>query len=308
MTSKQARSRVTELGILPIDKPGGMTSHDVVARVRKTLGIKKVGHAGTLDPLATGVLVVCLGRATRLSDYLMGQRKRYVTRVRLGVETNTLDADGEVTARSQVLPDGIESIEAAAKQFRGTIRQVPPMYSARKVSGKRLHELARAGKVVEREARDVEIDSLDILDYTPPFLDLDVRCSKGTYIRSLAADLGRALRCGGSVETLRRTEIGRIQVDQCVGLDHLTASSVSPALLDPYEALSDLQECRLTDEEINRFAHGNEVSVSSEPTDACRVTDEAAAFWGIGKVGPDGRLHPVCVLREQETARETHPA
>lgn len=285
-----------------------MTSHDVVARIRKILGIKKVGHAGTLDPLATGVLVLCLGRATRLSNYLTGQRKRYRTRVRLGVETDTLDADGTVVAESSDIPGSIDEIEIAVRPFRGRIRQVPPMYSARKVGGERLHKLARAGKTVEREAREVDVYKLVVLDYQPPVLDLDVVCSKGTYIRSLVADIGHKLGCGGSVQTLRRTQSGSITESDCVSLDEVTAETVSEALIDPNEALADIAEYTLDEVEIRRFAHGNSILTNQKVESPCRVVDQEGAFWGIGQAEGSDLLQPVCVLREMGSLRDTDPA
>jgi tRNA pseudouridine55 synthase len=285
-----------------------MTSHDVVARVRKALKMKKVGHAGTLDPLATGVLVVCLGRATRLSNYLTGQKKRYRARIQLGVETDTLDADGTVVAVSDQLPETSQEIETAIVPFRGTTMQVPPMYSARKVDGERLHKLARAGKVVEREAREIEIYSLEILAYESPFLDLDVLCSKGTYIRSLASDIGSALGCGGSVTSLRRSQSGSISEGHCVQMDAVADTTVSQALIDPNDALVELPACSLDDAEIMRFAHGNTVVLESELGSPCRVTDTSGTFWGIGRTDQPGLLRPECVLREIGTPREAHPA
>ena len=285
-----------------------MTSHDVVMRIRKALTIKKVGHAGTLDPLATGVLIVCLGRATRLTNYLTGQRKRYRARIRLGVQTDTLDADGTVVEKSTEIPESLDLIEAAVRQFRGCIRQIPPMYSARKVAGERLHKLARAGRIVKREAKEVEVYNLDILSYQPPNLELDVLCSKGTYIRSLAADIGRQLGCGASVSALRRIESGSITERHCVPLEGITPETVSKALIDPNEALAEIAECTLDEDEIRRFAHGNSIHLDGDVDSPCRVVDPEGVFWGIGQADEAGRLRPVCVLREMGSPRATYPA
>lgn len=306
------RNRITDLGILPIDKPSGMTSHDVVAKVRKALQTKKVGHAGTLDPLATGVLVVCVGRATRLSNYLTGQRKRYRTKIQLGVETDTLDADGKIVHRSDAVPGSPGEIETVLGAFRGVSQQTPPMYSARKVGGKRLHKLAREGKVVEREAREIEVYALDLLNYSAPFLDLDISCSKGTYVRSLASDIGAALGCGASVTALRRTESGTIKEADCVALDNLTPDVAADRSIDPNIALAQMPGVLLDAGQIERFAHGNDVVVGNaltedESAESCRVTDRDGAFWGIGRM-ERGILRPVCVLRETGRAREAHPA
>ncbi|MFW5942793.1 MAG: tRNA pseudouridine(55) synthase TruB, partial [Chloroflexota bacterium] len=194
-------------GLLNVDKPLHLTSHDVVARVRRLCDTRRVGHAGTLDPLASGVLVLAVGRATRLLEYVVGQPKEYQARVRLGQETNTYDGEGEITAQRPV-PVTRADVEQALQQFRGDIAQIPPMYSALKKGGKRLYELARQGKEVEREARRVTIYDLEILTWDRPVLTVRVRCSTGTYIRSLAHDLGQALGTGAYLSGLRRTAIG----------------------------------------------------------------------------------------------------
>src|SRR6185295_2679472 len=192
-------------GFLNIDKPAGMTSHDVVARIRRFTRQRRVGHAGTLDPAATGVLVVAIGAATRLIEYVQdATTKRYHAVVRLGVTTATDDAEGEVLASTPVPDLGAPAIERVLDGFRGPIMQVPPMYAALHHEGRRLHELARAGIVVERPARPVTIEQLDLLDWTPPLLTLDILCGKGTYIRALARDLGAALGCGAHLQALRR--------------------------------------------------------------------------------------------------------
>lgn len=283
-----------------------MTSHDVVAQVRKRLSMRKVGHAGTLDPLATGVLVVCLGKATRLSNYLTGQAKRYGARILLGVETDTLDTDGTVLSTSRDIPESREAIEHVVSQFRGRISQTPPMYSARKVDGTRLHKLARAGKVVDREARQVEIHALDILSFDAPNLVVDVSCSKGTYIRSLAADIGTVLKCGGTIASLRRTRSGTIDESMCIALDDVSPDTVGQYLVDPNSALADIPEIILDAEQASMFAHGNTVPGKHTLTTPSRVVDEQGNFWGLGQDDPAG-LRPLCVLRERES-REAHPA
>lgn len=285
-----------------------MTSHDVVDRVRKALQTRKVGHAGTLDPLATGVMVVCIGKATRLSGYLTCQSKRYTTRIRLGVETDTLDADGAVVRTSEDIPTSVDEIERAAQSFIGLIEQIPPMFSARKVNGQRLHRLARSGRTVHREPRQVEIHDLRVLGLERPFVDLDVKCSKGTYIRSLASGLGDVIGCGGSVEALRRTESGSISEDACIPLDEVTEATATQFSIDPNEALADIPGVVLTGDQAERFCHGNEVDLAREVPTPCRVNGEHGAFWGMGKSEEKGWLRPVCVLRDLERARETHPA
>lgn len=208
-------------GLLNIDKPLGLTSHDVVNRVRRWTGVKKVGHAGTLDPLATGVLVLCLGPATRLSEYIMGHTKTYRAEVRLGQATSTYDAEGEITS-SNDSPITQEQVEAALPQFKGYIKQVPPMYSAIKQDGQKLYDLARRGEEVEREPRDVTIYRLQIEAFEYPNMTLLVRCSAGTYIRSLAHDLGTVLGVGAHLSGLRRVASGEnFTVDNAITLEEL---------------------------------------------------------------------------------------
>jgi tRNA pseudouridine55 synthase len=204
-------------GILIIDKPSGLTSHDVVKRVRRAAKIRQVGHAGTLDPMATGVLVVCLGQATRISEYLLGHDKAYRATIRLGIETNTYDADGEIVATHEVHVDRAE-VEQALAQFVGAIQQIPPMYSAIKRDGQKLYDLARQGIEIERAARSVSVHSIELRDYAAPDAAVDVRCSAGTYIRSIAHDLGEALGTGGHLIDLRRTAAGPFSIDQATPL------------------------------------------------------------------------------------------
>jgi tRNA pseudouridine55 synthase len=194
-------------GLLNLYKPPGPTSHDLVAWVRRGTGVKKVGHAGTLDPAAAGVLVLCLGPATRLSEYLMGSPKTYVARVHFGVETDTYDAEGAVTAQDS-RPVTRAEIEAALPRFRGEIAQVPPMHSAIKQGGRKLYDLARAGQTVERVARAVTISRLALAAWEPPVAVLEIDCSPGTYIRSLAHDLGQAVGVGAHLAALERTASG----------------------------------------------------------------------------------------------------
>lgn len=207
-------------GIVVVDKAAGFTSHDVVAKMRGICGQRKIGHTGTLDPMATGVLPVCLGNATKLCDMLAEKDKEYVARLLLGMETDTQDVTGQVTARHSV--DVTESqVQSAAEFFVGEYLQVPPMYSALKVEGRKLYELARAGKEVERKARPVVIRELEILDCSLPEVVLRVVCSKGTYIRTLCADIGERLGCGGTMKSLRRTRVGRFSLEGAYPLEEV---------------------------------------------------------------------------------------
>lgn len=227
-------------GFLAVDKPQGWSSHDAVAAVRRATQIKKVGHAGTLDPMATGLLVIAIGPVTRLISFVQDAEKEYVATAKLGIATDSLDADGEVVSRGP-LPVELAQVEAVLPQFRGAIKQVPPMVSALKQGGKRLYELAREGKEVEREARPVTIHDLEILGLTDgdfPELTLRVVCSKGTYVRTLGDDIARALGGRAHLTALRRTRIGATTVDGALSPEALTMESVSSALVDPADALA----------------------------------------------------------------------
>lgn len=208
-------------GILNVDKPSGMTSHDVVDAVRRVAGQRKVGHAGTLDPMATGVLLVCLGRATRVAEYLMAGQKTYRATISLGTTTDTYDAEGEITHSGGGTDFGRAEIEAALARFVGSIEQVPPMYSALKQQGQPLYKLARQGKTVERQPRRVEIERIDLLDWTSPSLVAEVTCSPGTYIRSLAHDLGQYLDSGAYLAALVRLGSGQFRLQEAVSLQRL---------------------------------------------------------------------------------------
>ena len=205
-------------GILVVDKPGGMTSHDVVYKIRKHFGIKKVGHAGTLDPMATGVLVILLGRGTKLSDMIMGSDKTYTGVMCLGARTSTQDAEGEFLNETD--PSGVtqEALEGEMQKLTGDLMQVPPMVSAIKQNGVPLYKLARQGKVVERKPRLVHIYEFSLKQFDPPYAHFRLRCTKGTYVRTACADVGDALGCGAYLDVLRRTRSGRLRAKDSVPL------------------------------------------------------------------------------------------
>jgi tRNA pseudouridine55 synthase len=236
-------------GVLLIDKPAGITSHDVVDRIRAALGTRKVGHGGTLDPLATGLLLIGVGRATRLLRFLIGLPKVYEGSGLLGVETTTLDADGEVVRRTTV--DVSErSLREAFGRFIGDIEQVPPAYSAVKVGGRKLYQAARQGTPVEAAPRRVRVDAFDLLSLISPRFDFRVRCSAGTYVRSLVADAGRDLGCGAHLVALRRTAIGPHRVEDARPPD-------SPGPLLPLDrAVDHLEAVDLTEDEAKAAMHG----------------------------------------------------
>ncbi|MFC1699133.1 tRNA pseudouridine(55) synthase TruB [Candidatus Omnitrophota bacterium] len=212
-------------GILVVDKPKGHTSHDIVDLIRKRFRIKKVGHAGTLDPQASGVLVVLLGRLTKKSQDLTQDDKEYLGCLRLGVATDSLDSQGKIVKEEKPGQITLQQIEDVFGQFLGTIEQIPPMFSALKYKGQRLYHLARKGIEVKRQPRQVRIRKLQITKFTPPDIHFTVKCSKGTYVRSLCSDIAARLGCVGHLSELRRVASGRFTIDQAVRLDQLQGCS-----------------------------------------------------------------------------------
>lgn len=227
-------------GILLVDKPTRMTSHDVVDRVRRAAGIRRVGHTGTLDPHATGLLILCLGRATRLSELLTRLDKVYEGVMRLGTVTDSYDLDGQVLEERPVPEFGLEEVQRACAEFTGDIMQVPPMVSAVRVGGKRLYKMARHGETVEREPRPVTVHEFSVLAYEPPDAQIRVRCTSGTYVRSLCHDAGQVLGCGAVLASLRRTWVGPHSVENAVPLDALTDRESVERHLMQIEAALDL--------------------------------------------------------------------
>ncbi len=290
-------------GVLNIDKPSGLTSHDVVARVRRLTGIRRVGHAGTLDPLATGVLLVCVGPATRIAEYLQRGRKVYEVTVRLGQETDTYDADGNVVAESPVPDFSPAEIQRALDAFRGDITQTPPAYSAIKRHGQPLYKLARAGVAVDVPRRQVTIDAIEILEWRNPELRLRITCSPGTYIRSIAYDLGRALGVGGHVQRLRRVASGSWRVEDAVTLTTLEAAGADwPRYLHGLRgALSMLPSVVLPADLAYRFVLGQRVSLDAQPPVATdlRVLGPGEKFLGIGRIKA-GVLAPLKVFADPQ--------
>jgi tRNA pseudouridine55 synthase len=208
-------------GILNINKPKGRTSFSVVAMVKRRSGERRAGHAGTLDPAATGVLPVCLGRGTRIIEFLVSDTKTYLARIELGTATDTYDGDGKITRRGDASVISRQNLEEALAAFRGTIRQIPPMYSALKHHGRPLYELARAGIEVKRPSRPAKIHRLELTDWQPPVVTVEVECGKGTYIRSLAHDLGQTVGCGAHLKSLVRTRCGLLHLEDAVSIPQL---------------------------------------------------------------------------------------
>jgi tRNA pseudouridine55 synthase len=208
-------------GILNINKPEGQTSFSVVARIRRLSGERRAGHAGTLDPEATGVLLVCLGKGTRIIEFLVDNAKRYLAKIELGTTTDTYDGSGQITRRSDASGITLEQIETSAVSFRGTIHQTPPMFSAVKHQGQPLYKLARKGINIERQSRPVTIHRLEIIDWQKPVITMEIECSKGTYIRALAHDLGKTLGCGAHLKSLVRTGCGDFSIDDSISMPEL---------------------------------------------------------------------------------------
>jgi tRNA pseudouridine55 synthase len=255
-------------GICIVDKPAGWTSHDVVGRARRLLGTRKVGHAGTLDPMATGVLVLGVGRATRLLTFISGVDKSYEATIRLGVETDSLDADGEVVRRHDMAAPTVPALEAAAGQLTGDLEQVPPMVSAVKVDGRRLHQLAREGVEVERAARPVHVARFAVRPGTDPMLvDAEVTCSSGTYVRVLAADLGRLLGGGAHLASLRRTRVGPFDIAEATSIDALE-------VLPPLEGARHLPQVSVEGDLAASVRHGRVL-------DAAELGADGPGPWAV---------------------------
>lgn len=289
-------SRNVPFGLLVVDKPVGPTSHDVVQAIRRGLDMRKVGHTGTLDPLASGVLVICLGQATRLSEYLIDKSKRYQAAIQFGRSTSTYDAEGEVVEESGRAPSR-EEIEAELKRFTGRIQQRPPDYSAVRVKGQRAYAMSRRGESPQLEARQVTVHELELLEYEPPQLTLEVHCSAGTYIRSLAHDLGAAVGTGAFLTALRRTEVGPFGLERAVPLDALEDAMQSSEwdryLVPAADALNDWPQVGVEGENLDRLRHGRTIPADSGAEGLARA------------IGPDGRL--IAVLEPEPDGAAWHP-
>jgi len=279
-------------GILLLDKPGGLTSNAALTRAKRVLGIRKAGHTGALDPMATGLLPLCFGQATKVSAFLLDADKRYLAELKLGAETESGEAEGELIASQ---PEGAyddETIQAVLALFRGPIDQVPPMYSALKHQGRRLHELARAGIEVERKPRPVVIHSLELIERSAERLTLRVDCSKGTYIRSLAVDIGKALGCGAHLTALRREDSGPFRLADAVTLDRLQAMNQEQAramLLPADAALPDWASIDIDPQAAADIGHGRGVATGRDAEDRVRIYSDGR-FLGLGRIDAWGVL------------------
>jgi tRNA pseudouridine55 synthase len=285
-------------GVLLLDKPLGLSSNDALIRAKRLYLAKKAGHTGTLDPLATGLLPLCFGEATKFSQDLLEADKTYEATMRLGIRTTTGDAEGEAVETRAVTCDEA-AIHAALAAFRGEITQVPPMYSALKRDGKPLYEYARAGQTVEREGRQVTIHLCELIACALPDVSFRVTCSKGTYVRTLAEDMGEMLRCGGHLVALRRTGVGALTLEHAVTLDALSDAGQTErdGWLQPLDTLlSTFPEVHLDAEATRRFLHGqrlklSEVSVAPLGEGRVRVYGEDRRLLGVAKAG-EGVLSP----------------
>lgn len=282
-------------GLVVVDKEAGWTSHDVVARCRRIYGQRRVGHAGTLDPDATGVLLVGLGRATRLLRFLTALRKTYTAEIVLGTATSTLDASGTVVG-SWDMTVSLEEARAAAATLTGDIEQVPPMVSAIKVQGRRLHELARQGVEVERAARPVTVYRFEVHEAPEPgVLAAEVECSSGTYVRTLAADLGAALGGGAHLRNLCRTAVGSFTLAEARRLDVLDAD----AILTPAQALRDMSRCTVPDDLVRSVARGlalDRVPVGAQGEGPWAALDGRGTLLGVYEATESDRIKPVVVV------------
>lgn len=281
-------------GVLLLDKPSGLGSNAALQAVKRLYGAAKAGHAGTLDPLASGLLPILFGEATKFSGLALDADKEYAARARLGLTTSTGDADGEVLERRScaVREDDLEPVLA---RFRGEIEQVPPMHSALKRDGRPLYALAREGREVPRAARRVRIHALEMTGFDGEHLDLRVRCSKGTYVRTLAEDIGRALGCGAHLAALRRTAAGRFRIEDAIALDVLLredASARDRLLLPVTSLLAGLPAIALPEALAARFQQGQVLCLPDAPQGRCGVFAEHGALLGLGEGLGQGELHP----------------
>ncbi|MBO5208420.1 MAG: tRNA pseudouridine(55) synthase TruB [Lachnospiraceae bacterium] len=303
-------------GIINIYKEAGFTSHDVVAKLRGILKQKKIGHTGTLDPDAVGVLPVCLGSGTRLCDMLTDKTKEYVAELRLGVTTDTQDMSGTILTQKEVTVSE-EQVENAVHSFQGSYEQVPPMYSALKVNGKKLYELAREGKEVERKARTVQIEEIEILQIELPIVKMRVQCSKGTYIRTLCDDIGAKLGCGGAMQSLQRTRVGSFRIEAALTLAQVEKlrdeDKITQAIVSVDEVFADLKAVVVLREFQKFIENGNcflqrDLKQNIESGSRCskkqseeyrqdeqvRVYDETGRFYGIYRYEKEkGMFYPV---------------
>ena len=292
-------------GILLLDKSIGLSSNAALQKVKRLFDAQKAGHTGSLDPLATGVLPLCFGEATKFSQFLLDANKKYVATVTLGTTTTTGDAEGEILERIAVDRYSDETLETALDQFRGDIEQVPSMYSAIKVNGQPLYKLARRGIEIERKSRNITILNLDLVENQGTDLVLDIHCTKGTYVRTLAEDLGKVLGCGAHISALRRTGSGPFKIEQTTTFEQLEEiyagtglTGLDDLLLSPATAVQDWPRVELTELGVSYIKQGQPVQIAKAPTAGwVRIFSESSDqdeehFIGVGEIVEDGRVAP----------------
>jgi tRNA pseudouridine55 synthase len=302
-SKRGANEKPGPAGFLVVDKPPGQTSHDVVDAARKWLGIRRVGHLGTLDPQATGVLPLAVREATKLISFIEKDSKSYVGSVRFGIETDTLDAQGQETRRYEGPLPRREEVEEALEAFRGEIEQIPPMYSAVKKNGVPLHRLARRGEEVERDPKKVKISRLDLTKFEEGLAEIRVDCSAGTYVRVLAAEIGNALGCGAHLESLRRLSSGPFDVTQAVSFEQLESEAASGVIekrvISPADAMG-LSVLELSAESTQRVRHGADISPGARlrvaPGEKVIAIDGEGNLVGLLELRADRRLWPLKVF------------
>jgi len=296
MYNNSPKPNDTLSGVLVVDKPVGMTSHEVVQIIRRGTNIRRAGHTGTLDPRASGVLVILIGPAVRLSEYVSASDKRYQAVIRLGANTDTYDSDGQVT-RTNPIDVTEEQFETELKKFIGEIEQTPPPYSAIKMQGRPAYEMAREGEEVEMQPRIISVYSLDVLEWAPPEVTVDVHCSSGTYVRSLAFELGEKLGCGAMLAGLRRTKSGRFTLKDAVPLRKLIESFDSNSwykyVIPAAEALAEWSALTLNNEQVEAIRHGH------------RIPGEGKTGEMVRGITEQGEL--VALLEFDETTKEFQP-
>ena len=277
-------------GILNIDKPAGSTSMDVVRRIKRASNVKRVGHGGTLDPVATGVIPICLGQATRMMEYLVDGTKEYRCTIELGVETDTYDSVGTVTARKDAATVSAQHVEDSLASFHGVIDQVPPMFSALKQGGKRLYDLARSGIEVDREPRRVEVFEISLVDWAPAAATVEVTCGRGFYMRSLAYDLGRHLGCGGHLSSLTRLRSGPLRLEDAIGVDEAESrfeDGTWRECVQPPDVVVGKMPAAIVSRQVeDRLRHGRSLAGSLRkpflgPDEQCRVYSTDGRFIAI---------------------------
>ncbi|MDB6097289.1 MAG: tRNA pseudouridine synthase [Francisellaceae bacterium] len=286
-------------GLILLDKPKGISSNKALQEVKHLLNAKKAGHTGSLDPLATGLLPICLGEATKFSSFLLDSTKHYLVTAELGIKTTTLDLEGEIIQRREVPPISHEYLERVLNSFRGKLQQIPPMFSAIKINGKALYEHARLGETIERQPRDVIIYELNLLKLTPCSLSLEVKCSKGTYIRSLMDDIGEQLGCGATVTELRRLSVAHYTQDLMISLEDLHSIKAEQglmgleALLHPLDIiLTNYPLLTLESSQIQTLRQGKVINLSCEAVipGLVRLYDQSHLFLGLGEIDVEGCL------------------